>query len=217
MSPIANVKVSYENTRGGRSYGRVIETEVIGEGRFAEPVYTIQPDASRYPVKVLARHVQIEKEAKKAVRSIARKLGDLAEAAGDDELYGRRFDRLKPQIEELALLAIEGKHPDVGRAALLTCTRTDELLSSALVGDWTRVAQLIGDIKANTTAPLANEAKDCCQTGECESDGENQAGELTDPMTGATIRLESRNRASLLNFPCCGGLRPAHTSNCREA
>jgi|1185.fasta_scaffold127144_2 hypothetical protein len=40
---------------------------------------------------------------------------------------------------------------------------------------------------------------------------------LADPMTGAVITLEPRDSASPFNFPCCGGLRPAHAGNCRAA
>jgi hypothetical protein len=38
-----------------------------------------------------------------------------------------------------------------------------------------------------------------------------------DTMTGHRVELEPRDPADPLCFPCCGGLRPAHTSRCRKS
>jgi hypothetical protein len=209
VSPIANTPASYINALNERVMGTVVRSEVV-QG-LPQVVYVIRTRGG-HEVRILAQDVTLEKPAKKPVRSINRKLNDIAEAAwahGDgasreDHDYGcigdvaeRRVDRLRRQVETLAVMAIIGLHREVTIAAINTCPRRDELLASALVGDWDRVNQLIGHLKANTTAPLTSD--------------------LADPLTGATIRLEERNPASLLNFPCCGGLRPAHTSTCREA
>lgn len=219
-----NDKVTFALAGGGRGQGKIVGSETIG-GNVV--IYTVL-SSTGWTHKFLAKDLQ-PLATKKPVRSISRKVNDIAEAAwshGDgasreDEDYGcvgpdaeRRADRMVRQVETLAIMAITGLHRDVTIAAVNACPRRDELLASALVGDWDRVNQILGDIRANTTTP---DARDCCVTGECESDGEDQAGDLADPQTGATIRLEPRDPASLFNFPCCGGLRPAHTSNCREA
>lgn len=102
------------------------------------------------------------------VRSITRKLYDIAEAGwehGDaasreDEDYGqvgpvaeRRVERLDRQIHVLAIEAIIGKYRLTGDAAteLRTHPRLEIILSSALVGDWATVESALTNAIAVST------------------------------------------------------------------
>jgi hypothetical protein len=196
-------EVSFELAMGGCGTGQVVGMRASGQIVF----YVVRtPKGNEHTFLGQDLYTPTPKP-RKTVRSIARKLGDLAEAAGDDELYERRFDRLKPQIETLAVMAIIGLHRDVTIAAVNSSPRRDELLASALVGDWDRVNQILGDVRANTTAPLNTDPAPRATVRVHVPQG---------PLT-AQIELEPRDPSSPFNFPCCGGLRPAHTSNCREA
>lgn len=154
----------------------------------------------------------------KKVRTIAQKLNDIAEAGwesgdlhadGDD--YGqigdkadRRIARLTKQMEALALTAIQAVYmfSSTRMAEILNSPERDEILAEAVVGNWNAVADLCNTVHFNAshavpaTLPAA----------------------LVDPLTGQSIALEPREApgtTSPLHFPCCGGLKPAHTSHCR--
>ena len=173
----------------------------------------------------------------KKVRSIRRKLDDIADAAwchgnisprGEENgLMGRdaerRVTRMHQQIETLAALAIQGKLllSDARMAEVMAHPTRDEILAEALVGNWAAVRNLVEAVlqaaqQATLGAESAPGSRECCVTGECESNGTDQAGDLADPLTGQAVSLEPRDPKSPLNFPCCGGLRPAHASNCRQ-
>lgn len=89
------------------------------------------------------------------VRTIARKLNDIAEAAWeegdrhpDGDEYGqvgavaeRRMTRLEGQIKNLAMVAIEQKYdlsPE-GKREVTTSPHLEHILASALIGDWAEV------------------------------------------------------------------------------
>lgn len=145
------------------------------------------------------------------VRSIARKLADIADAAwshGDaasreDVDYGemgpdaeRRMERMAKQVETLAAEAIRARYGILpgNMDLIMASAQRDEILAEALVGDWAKVQRLM-------TQALRD-------AGSAASPG--PAGPVN-----ALVTLEPRDPAGQFNFRCCGGLRPAHTSNCR--
>ena len=90
-----------------------------------------------------------------AVRTIIRKLTDIAEAAWEEgdrhpegDEYGqigdvadRRIARLSDQIKGLAMEAVSGRYhlsPE-GRREVMTSPRLEHILASALIGDWAEV------------------------------------------------------------------------------
>jgi len=202
-----NDKVTFELKTGGRGTGEIVGSEAIGNG---VEIFSVLAESGHYH-KFLGQHLTPVKP--KAVRSISRKLADIAEAGweagdahaeGDD--YGQlgtkaihRVERMARQIRELAVQAIVGRYSLGDDATLLlrTSPHIETILAEALVGDWAKVERLL---PSRTTA------------------AQEQADEaLEDPITKIRITLEPRDPASPLNFPCCGGLRPAHKSTCRRA
>jgi hypothetical protein len=149
------------------------------------------------------------------VRTIARKLSDIADAAWDEGdrhpeggeygEYGsvanrridRRMARLERQIKDLAMVAIEQKYrlsPE-GKREVTTSPNLEHILASALIGDWAEVEAATVNARAISSAFWA---------------------ELHAQATvNFQITLEPRDPNSPLNYKCCGGLKPAHTSNCR--
>lgn len=157
----------------------------------------------------------------KKVRTIGRKLLDIAEAAWEardattgargsareqlGELAERRIERLTKQIEALALVAIQGQLGlDSARMTEIVCSpERDEILAEAVVGNWGAVQDLANTIHYNHMQAIIP-----------------PVNALADPLTGQTVTLEPREQpgtTSPLHFPCCGGLRPAHRSNCRQS
>lgn len=139
----------------------------------------------------------------KQVRTIAEKLNDIAEAAADPALAGRRITRLQGQLERLALLAIQGQYmlSSARMTEIVSSPERDEILAEAVVGNWNAVGDLINTAFFNASHAIPA-----------------PVNALADPLTGQTVTLEPRQApgtTSPLHFPCCGGLRPAHTSHCR--